>query len=78
MSDKELIGYASVDSGHIAITDPCYMDGVFDFDNPPDWYSQGLGVIVHTKIGDGIFPVYFEEENGGGIGKSRIIIEFDI
>ncbi len=83
MSEKELVGYASVDSGHIIITDPCYLvePNISDYREKGFWNStfmkKELGVIVHTKIGDGVFPVYFEEENGGGIGKSRIIIELD-
>ena len=30
---------------------------------------------VSTEIGDGVFPVYFEKDDEGGYGKSRIIIE---
>ena len=63
MSERELVGEVIVDSGQIAIVDPSHILEMEDF------------LKVSTKIGDGIFPVYFEENDGGGYGKSRIIIE---
>ena len=63
MSERELVGEVMVDSGQIAIVDPSHILEMEDF------------LKVSTKIGDGIFPVYFEEDDEGGYGKSRIIIE---
>ena len=63
MSERNLVGMVAVDSGEIAIVDPSHILEMEDF------------LKVSTKIGDGIFPVYFEEDDGGGYGKSRIIIE---
>ena len=62
-SKRELVGEVMVDSGQIAIVDPSHILEMEDF------------LKVSTEIGDGIFPVYFEKDNGGGYGKSRIIIE---
>ena len=63
MSERNLVGMVAVDSGEIAIVDPSHILEMEDF------------LKVSTKIGDGIFPVYFEEDDEGGYGKSRIIIE---
>jgi len=43
------IGEVSVDSGQIAISDPCNSDN-------PD-------ITVSTNFGDGLFPVYEQWEN---------------
>ena len=63
MSERNLVGMVAVDSGEIAIVDPSHILVMEDF------------LKVSTEIGDGIFPVYFEKDDGGGHGKSRIIIE---
>ena len=64
MSERELVGEVTVDSGQIAIVDPSHILEMEDF------------LKVSTKIGDGDFPVYFEKDDAeGGHGKSRIIIE---
>ena len=47
MSERELVGTVAVDSGQIAIVDPSHILEMEDF------------LKVSTKIGDGIFPVYF-------------------
>ena len=63
MSERNLVGMVAVDSGEIAIVDPSHILEMEDF------------LKVSTEIGDGYFPVYFEKDDGGGYGKSRIIIE---
>ena len=63
MSKRELVGSVKVDSGEIAIVDPSHILEMEDF------------LKVSTEFVDGIFPVYFEKDDGGGYGKSRIIIE---
>ena len=67
MSDIKLLGHIAVDSGQICIADPGEVNI-----SPDDDFE---GVITDTGFGDGLFPVYLEEEDGGGYGKSRIIIE---
>ena len=44
------IGQVCVDSGQIAIADPCNM-------------SKGADITVSTNFGDGMFPVYENWEN---------------
>ena len=63
MRERELVGEVIVDSGQIAIVDPSHILEMEDF------------LKVSTEIGDGVFPVYFEKDDEGGYGKSRIIIE---
>ena len=63
MSERNLVGMVAVDSGEIAIVDPSHILELEDF------------LKVSTEIGDGVFPVYFEKDDEGGYGKSRIIIE---
>ena len=48
MSERELVGEVTVDSGQIAIVDPSHILEMEDF------------LKVSTEIGDGVFPVYFE------------------
>jgi hypothetical protein len=67
MSNRKLIGHCGVDSGQICIADPCVITNSLDDD------FQGL--TTATGFGDGFFPVYFVEDEEGGYGKSRIIIE---
>ena len=64
MSERELVGEVTVDSGQIAIVDPSHILEMEDF------------LKVSTEFGDGVFPVYFGKDDAeGGYGKSRIIIE---
>ena len=63
MSERKLVGTVAVDSGQIAIVDPSHILEMEDF------------LKVSTEFGDGVFPIYFEKDNGGGYGRSRIIIE---
>ena len=51
MRGRELVGTVAVESGEIAIVDPSHILEMEDF------------LKVSTKIGDGIFPVYFEEDD---------------
>ena len=67
MSDRKLIGHIAVDSGQICMVDPSTVSIAED--------DEFEGVITGTGFGDGLFPVYFEEEDGGGYGNSRIIVE---
>ena len=66
MSERELVGTVAVDSGQIAIGDPSNIKLTLE---------RGDLLIISTEFGDGMFPVYFEKDDGGGYGKSRIIIE---
>ena len=66
MSERELVGTVAVDSGQIAIVDPSHIELALE---------RGDLLTYSTQFGDGMFPVYFETDNGGGYGKSRIIIE---
>ena len=64
MSERQLLGYLPVDSGQIAIVDPSHILEMEDF------------LKVSTEFGDGVFPVYFENDDAeGGLRKARIIIE---
>tara|TARA_B100000609_G_C16946820_1_gene296982 strand:+ start:336 stop:572 length:237 start_codon:yes stop_codon:yes gene_type:complete len=58
---REVLGNVVSDNGKITINGE---------DCPAD-----LAVTAETKIGDGYFPVIFEENGEGGHGNSRIIIE---
>ena len=66
MRERELLGTVAVDSGEIAIVDPSHIELALE--------REDL-LTISTEFGDGIFPVYFEKDDGGGYGKSRIIIE---
>ena len=69
MSERQLLGYLPVDSGQISIVDPAHIELVEKGDLLTDLLT------VDTEIDDGNFPVFFEKDDGGGYGKSRIIIE---
>ena len=66
MSERKLVGMVEVDSGQIAIGDPSHIKLALE---------RGDLLTISTEFGDGRFPVYFEKDDGGGYGKSRIIIE---
>ena len=66
MSEKKLVGNVQVDSGEIAVVDPSLILQMEDL------------LIIHTGVGEGTFPVYFEKNDSeDGLGKSRIIIELE-
>ena len=69
MSERQLLGYLPVDSGQISIVDPAHIELVEKGDLLTDLLT------VDTEIDDGNFPVFFEKDDAGGYGKSRIIIE---
>ena len=69
MSERKLLGYLPVDSGQISIVDPAHIELVEKGDLLTDLLT------VDTEIDDGNFPVFFEKDDEGGYGKSRIIIE---
>ena len=66
----DLLDHLPVDSGRIFIVDPRIF--IVDPVNCKD-----ASLILNTKIcGGKTFPVYFvEDQEEGGYGKSRIIIE---
>jgi len=81
---RELLGWVSVDSGTVIITDPCYVDEGFSYDDMHKAWGdfkqnaikgpEGLGVVVQTAWGDGSYPVYAEIQ---GDRVMRVTIEFD-
>src|SRR5882762_3571708 len=61
----ELVGTVGVDSGRVAIIDPCNADKIdYEQDVVQDLRNGDLehafGIIHDTAIGDGIHPVYAE------------------
>ena len=74
MSERKLLGTVAVDSGQISIVDPAHINDKAYVDVESAFESGAL-LKVDTEIGGGMFPVYFEKDDGGGYGKSRIIIE---
>ena len=81
MSERKLVGTVAVDSGQIAIVDPSHIELALE---------RGDLLIISTQFGVrchglkeslnpvyGRFPVYFEKDDEGGYGKSRIIIELE-
>ena len=65
----DLLGNLPTDSGRIWIVDPRIL-----IHDPVNCVNAAL--LINTKIGHGVFPVYFEQDDeAGGFGKSRIIIE---
>ena len=88
MSERELVGEVTVDSGQITIVDPSHIESALELEKPFEVMSEDL-LIISTQFGVRIksdaresldpinekFPVYFEKDGVGGSGKSRIIIE---
>ena len=74
MSERKLLGTVAVDSGQISIVDPAHINDKAYVDVESAFESGAL-LKVDPEIGGGMFPVYFEKDDGGGYGKSRIIIE---
>ena len=65
----DLLGHIPTDSGRIWIVDPRIV--VCDPINCRD-----ASLLLNTQIGHGTFPVYHvKDDEEGGFGKSRIIIE---
>ena len=70
MSERKLVGTIPVDSGEIAIVDPSHLKNTA--------LVGGDLLKIETAIVAGMYPIYFEKDDGeGGYGKSRIIIELD-
>ena len=68
--NKELVGTVAVDGGEIAIVDPSHLKNTE--------LVGGDLLKIETAIVAGMYPIYFEKDDGeGGYGKSRIIIELD-
>ena len=65
--NKELVGTVAVDGGEIAIVDPSHLKNTA--------LVGGDLLKIETAIVAGMYPIYFEKDDGGGYGKSRIIIE---
>ena len=78
----ECIGFVPVDSGMVAIVDPCRADGLADeFDAlgghelpATQGYGRG-GASVMSHTGDGVYPVFAERDADGR--TLRLIIDFD-
>jgi hypothetical protein len=79
---RELIGYVGVDSGTIAVLDPCNAGDLANVPWPPEQGQlpypmghPGLAVVSATRSGDGYFPVYAETDDDGQIVS--VVIVFD-
>lgn len=82
--EREVIGYVSVDSGTVLLTDPCYVDEGFSYSALHEAWGNfnrthipgpnGFGVVVQTAWGDGSYPVIAEIQEGRVM---RITVEFD-
>jgi hypothetical protein len=55
------IGDVGVDTGTVMICDPCNAEEIKD---QLDVIDAGLGVLVKSGDGDGIYPVFARYENG--------------
>ena len=71
---RKKIAEVWVDSGHIWVSDPCYVihqkDNQFvgdtweefvkklDFESHVTKFDHGFGICVGTMYGDGVYPVY--------------------
>ena len=70
MSERKLVGTVALDGGEIAIVDPSHLKNTE--------LVGGDLLKIETAIVAGMYPIYFEKDDGeGGYGKSRIIIELD-
>ncbi|MFA7301795.1 MAG: hypothetical protein WC069_05815 [Candidatus Shapirobacteria bacterium] len=88
MAKKELIGYCSVDSGQLMITDPCYaLDNERYTKVCEKTIKEKIGSVIikniagncialSTNTGDGSYPVYVERHKDGKQIK-KVIIELD-
>lgn len=78
-TSRRQIGEIGVDAGLCWIGDPC--DILHDDDQYPtckqlnyDLGHPGLGVVVSTGYGDGVYPVFAEFNDEGRV--ARICVEF--
>lgn len=73
LTKPRLIGCVSIDSGAVAIVDPCHLE-VSDGGSVrlPDWRHC---TAVDTELGDGELTVYEQRDYRGKL--RRVIIEFD-
>ena len=68
MSERKLVGTVAVNGGQIAIVDPSNLKNTA--------VVVGDLLKIETAIVAGRYPIYFEKDDEeGGYGKSRIIIE---
>jgi hypothetical protein len=78
---RELIGYVGVDSGTVAVLDPCNAGDLAKAPWPElgqmnyPMGHPGLAVVSATRSGDGYFPVYAETDDDGQIVS--VVIVFD-
>jgi hypothetical protein len=80
---RKLIGHIAVDSGQIAIIDPCYVADdslsyleVLEATSSSDGYGSIMGTLAlafRTPLGDGWYPVYAEYDEDGML--IRVTIE---
>jgi hypothetical protein len=87
-SRKVHIGDVAVDSGRIVVMDPCNADEVVEMighTEGPTCYrkgklNMGIGVILPTGIGDGIYPLIavYDDTLPSKYGNriARLLIEF--
>lgn len=75
----DLIGKVWVDSGQIAIADPCYLLSKEEYketfiDNyKPQPHSFKRGIVESGHGGDGDFPVYVKKNEKGLVMEMKII-----
>jgi len=82
MNDWDLIGKVWVDSGQIAIADPCFLlsnkEYLDTFVNKPQEvqpHKFKRGVVASGWGGDGDFPVYVKKNKAGLILEMKIILD---
>lgn len=83
MTEWQLIGHSDVDSGQIAIVDPCYVMSEKDYDELlNEDMSDGTreiihgfasGMVVSSGHGDGTYPVYVKKDKDGTILEAKIV-----
>lgn len=65
------IGEVSVDSGHVGIIDPCYIDKGYSGEKVREEFER-LGVRHKTPFGDGGYPVYVLDAHVDNFGVKQV------